>query len=69
MTTGTVRTTYRIDRQQAEHVWKELPTIYEDHELAESEYEKFRELHPGTTFRLVMIHEHAERCGRGRVYL
>lgn len=73
--TGTLRTTYRIeasaDGSEGCDWWIVYigPDIAADHDRAEAEYERLRNEHQGTFYRMVMVHEHIERNGRGKVYL
>ncbi len=70
--TGTLRTTYRIEASSSGREWWTIyigPQEAEDHDRAEAEYERLRNENQGTFYRMVMVHEHVERNGRGKVYL
>lgn len=79
-----LRTTYRIEElipmsaannvPESEWRWNTVwPYVggsrgVEDHDMAEAKYEALRDEHQTATLRLVMVYEHIERSGRGRVY-
>lgn len=73
LTAGTLRTTYRIEvTTDPQGQWWTVhmdDATAADHDLAEANYERLREENPASYYRMVMVHEHIERNGRGRVYL